>query len=137
MARRVDLAIATRGPVDVQVGASGSVQLRYVASRYAASPLTARRAAQLTVRRTAQPAVQRSARVFAEAPLLQAQRANSNVRSGYGWEKAMGGANVELRGRLTQLWSRLATGGAPQTTNFATQAQSAERGKRRFVARRR
>ena len=39
----------------------------------------------------------------------------------------MGGADVELRGRLTPMYSRLATGAAPQTTNFATQEQSAGR----------
>ena len=100
---RVDSAIATQGLVDVQGGASGSVELRGAASRSAASLLTARRAARLTERRTAQPAVQRSARASAGAPLLQAQRANSSERSGCKWEMAMGGADVDLRGRLTPM----------------------------------
>ena len=101
MARRVDSAIATQRLVAVQGCASGSVELRCAASRSGASPLTARRAARLTERRTAQPAVRQSARASAGSLLLQARRANSNARSGCGLGKAMGGADVELRGRQT------------------------------------
>ena len=103
MAMRVDSAIATQGLVDVQGGASGLLELRGAASRSAASLSTARRAARLTERRIAQPAVRQSARASARSLLLQALRANSNARSGCGWGKAIGGADVELRGRLTPM----------------------------------
>ena len=137
MARRVDLVSATRRSSGVQGGASGSLQLRGAASRSAASPTTARRAARLIERRTAQPADRRNARASAGAPLLQVQRVNSSARSGYEWGKPMGGADVELRGRLTQLWSRPATGaGRQMRKTTATRGQSAARETRRFVARR-
>ena len=74
MVKRVDSAIATRGPVDVQGGASGSVELRGAASRSVALPSTARRAARLTERRTAQPAGGQSARASAGSLVLQARQ---------------------------------------------------------------
>ena len=55
--------------------------------------------------------------------------------SDYAKERVTGDGRVELRGRLSQLWSRPATGAAPRMTTIATTAQSAERGTLRFDAR--
>ena len=127
MARRVDLVSATRRSAGVQDGASGSMELWGAASRSAASPLTARRAARLIERRTAQPAGRRSARASAGSLLQQSHRVRSNVRSEYAWGTATGDENATLHGRLTRLWSRPATGAAPRMMRTATQAQSAGR----------
>ena len=132
---RVDLVSATGRPAGMQAGASGSFELRGAASRSAASPLTARKAARLIERGTAQPAGQRSARASAGSLLLQTQRVRSNARSERAWGTATGDENATLRGRLTRMWSRPATGASPRMMRTVTPAQSAGRETRRSVAR--
>ena len=122
---------ATRRLVGGQGGASGSVALRDAASRSAALPLsalsTALTTARLLDRKTARPS--------AEALLLHVPRDYSSAMSDYAGGKVTGDGRVEVRGRLTRLWSRPVTGAAPRMTRTATQAQSAGRETRQSVAR--
>ena len=55
--------------------------------------------------------------------------------SDYARERVTGDGRVELRNRLTQLWSRPGTGAVSRMTTIATTAQSVGRVTRRFVAR--